>query len=71
MSIAELRKLPASEKLEIIEQLWGEFASGQQDYPSPAWHRRALEQTENDFKSGDLKSMPWTEAKAELQRRFS
>lgn len=71
MSIAELRQLPALEKLEIIEQLWSEFASGQETYASPSWHRLALEQTENGFKCGGIKSIPWSEAKDELQRRFS
>ena len=33
--------------------------------------RPLLEQTEEDFKRGSLTSIPWADAKAELQRRFS
>jgi putative addiction module component (TIGR02574 family) len=42
MSIAELRQLPVSEKLRIIEALWDDIAAKQEDYESPAWHEAEL-----------------------------
>jgi putative addiction module component (TIGR02574 family) len=70
MSIAELRRLPAGEKLQIIEQLWGDFAAGREDYTSPDWHGEALAQTEKDFKEGRIDMVAWEDAKSELRRRF-
>ena len=70
MSIAELRELPAQEKLEIIEQLWGDFATGREAYASPAWHGEVLARTEADFQSGRIEAVAWEDAKAELRRRF-
>jgi len=70
MSIAELRSLPAEEKLEIIEQLWGDFASGRESYSSPAWHGEALARTEADFQKGRIGKVDWEDAKTELRRRF-
>lgn len=70
MSIAELRSLPAEEKLEIIEQLWGDFASGREGYSSPAWHGEALARTEADFQKGRIGTVDWEAAKTELRRRF-
>jgi putative addiction module component (TIGR02574 family) len=70
MSIAELRELPAQEKLEIIEQLWGDFAAGRETYISPAWHGEALARTEADFQNGRIEAVTWEDAKAELRRRF-
>lgn len=70
MSIAELRCLPAQEKLEIIEQLWGDFATGRETYTSPDWHGKALARTEADFQNGLIEAVSWEDAKAELRRRF-
>ena len=36
MSIAELRKLPRTEKLKIIETLWDDLAVDEESFPSPA-----------------------------------
>jgi putative addiction module component (TIGR02574 family) len=70
MSIAELRSLPAEEKLEIIEQLWGDFAAGRESYTSPAWHGEALARTEVDFRNGRIETVAWEDAKTELRQRF-
>ena len=70
MSIAELRKLPADEKLKIIEALWGDLAADDQPFASPAWHEEELRKTEADFAAGRIAALDWDEAKKELRRRF-
>lgn len=70
MSIAELRKLPADEKLKIIEALWGDLAADEQSFASPAWHEEALRKTEADFAAGRIQALDWDEAKKELRRQF-
>jgi putative addiction module component (TIGR02574 family) len=70
MSITELRQLPVPEKLRIIEALWDDIASAQEDYESPAWHEAELLKTERDYREGRITSVDWDEAKKALRARF-
>jgi putative addiction module component (TIGR02574 family) len=70
MSIAELRKLPADEKLKIIEILWSDLAADDESLSSPAWHEQELRKTEEDFKVGRVETLDWEDAKEELRKRF-
>jgi putative addiction module component (TIGR02574 family) len=70
MSIAELRKLPPSEKLKIIEVLWGDLAADEDSFESPAWHEEELKKTESEYAAGRVEAMDWEEAKRELRKRF-
>ncbi len=70
MSIAELRKLPAEEKLKIIEILWSDLAADEASVESPAWHAEELRKTAADFASGREKPVDWETAKRELRKRF-
>lgn len=70
MSIAELRKLPADEKLKILEVLWSDLAADEDSFKSPAWHDSELRQTEKDFGEGKIEVLDWDDAKKELRSRF-
>lgn len=70
MSIAELRKLPADEKLKIIEALWSDLAADEDAFASPAWHEQELRKTEAEFAAGRIESVDWEAAKKELRTRF-
>lgn len=70
MSITELRKLPADEKLKIIEALWGDLASDDAVFASPAWHEDELLKTEADFAAGRVEILDWEDAKKELRKQF-
>jgi hypothetical protein len=70
MSIAELRKLPAIEKLKIIEALWSDLADDEKSFASPAWHEDALRQTETEFAAGGIDILDWDDAKKELRKRL-
>ena len=70
MSLAELRKLPPSEKLLIIEALWGDLAADDASFASPAWHGEELRKTEIEFTAGRTEVLDWAEAKKELRKRF-
>jgi len=48
MSITELHKLSAVEKLKIIEALWGDLVSDEDNLPSPSWHETELIETEKN-----------------------
>ncbi len=70
MSIAELRKLPALEKLKIIEALWGDLAGDEDALESPAWHEEELKGTEADYAAGRIEALDWEDAKKELRKQF-
>ena len=70
MSIAELRKLPADEKLKILEVLWGDLAGDEDAFESPLWHEAELRKTEADFKAGKLETLDWEDAKKQLRSQF-
>ncbi|MBI2513403.1 MAG: addiction module protein [Opitutae bacterium] len=70
MSIAELRKLPADEKLKIIEALWSDLAGDEAAFDSPAWHETALRETASDYAAGKIETVDWEAAKKELRQRF-
>lgn len=70
MSIAELRKLPAEEKLRILELLWGDLASDEDAFESPSWHEAELRKTDADFKAGKLEILDWEDAKKALRSQF-
>lgn len=69
MSIAELRKLPTAEKLQIIEALWSDLASDDTSYTSPAWHGEELGLTVAEFEAGKVETVDWEQAKKELRKR--
>ena len=70
MSIAELRKLPPTEKLKIIELLWSDLAADEESFVSPSWHEKALRKTEAEFAAGRIEILDWEDAKKELRKRF-
>lgn len=70
MSIAELRLLPADEKLRIIETLWSDLSGQDEDIASPAWHDEELRKTEAAFLAGSEEIHDWTEAKKVLRAKF-
>ena len=70
MSIAELRKLPSSEKLKIVEALRSDLASDDEAFVSPAWHEKELRKTESEFAAGRIEVLDWDAAKKELRKRF-
>lgn len=70
MSIAELRLLPNSEKLRIIETLWADLSADDAAFDSPSWHADDLKKTEDELKAGRVSVVDWNEAKKELRKRF-
>lgn len=66
MSIAELRQLPASEKLRIIEVLWEDLSADGTSFISPQWHADELKKTEAEFAAGRIEMIDWNLAKEKL-----
>lgn len=70
IEIEEVRKLPRSEKLQMMETLWEDLSQSDVALESPDWHRQALEKTEQRMDSGCETVLDWSEAKQNLRARF-
>ena len=70
MTIDAIRQLPRSEKLRLMEALWEELSRPESEYESPAWHARALVETERRVAEGREQAMEWEAAKKKLRSRF-
>lgn len=70
MSILELRQLPNTEKIKIIETLWNDLLAHEDDIPVPSWHEAELRKTEADYQSGRISSIAWEDTKKALRDRF-
>jgi hypothetical protein len=70
MSITELHKLPAVEKLKIIEALWGDLVGEEGSLPDLFWHETELKETEEEFLAGSIEVLDWQQAKKELRSQF-
>lgn len=70
MSLQELRQLPSTEKIKIIEALWDDLLATEDDIPVPSWHEAELRKTEADYQSGRINSIAWEDAKKSLRDRF-
>ncbi|OAI17899.1 hypothetical protein A1359_05485 [Methylomonas lenta] len=67
---AELRQLPAIEKLKLIEALWHDLLDNENDVPALAWHQKELQVTEAAYNAGDVEAVDWQQAKKALRARF-
>ncbi len=70
MSIAEIRQLPQKEKFLIMEALWSDLISPEENFEAPSWHALELQKTEQELKQGLIQSMDWDLAKKNLLKRF-
>ena len=70
IEIENVRKLPRSEKLQIMETLWEDLSHSDAELESPDWHRQRLEETEQRVNSGGEPVIDWAAAKKNLRARF-
>ena len=52
MSLNDIYTLPASEKLNLIEQLWDRL--DESDVDSPDWHKEVLDDRKKRYENGEL-----------------
>ena len=62
----EILKLPPSERLQLVEDVWDSLAASQDDVPVPEWHKAELDRI-LDHPSPEP-SLTWEEVQARLRR---
>ncbi len=69
-NIIEIKHLTREEKLKVMEDIWEDLSDEEGQIESPLWHNTVLKETNSRFKAGLEKSINWSDAKQELQKRF-
>jgi putative addiction module component (TIGR02574 family) len=69
MSIAEIRRLPLNEKLQIMEALWEDLRAHAEDLDVPEWHKEVLDSRRRAVEEGREKVLDWDEVKSSLGPR--
>ena len=65
----DLKSLPKSQKLMLMEDLWRDL-SASDDVESPPWHEEELIKTEADYAAGKVESLDWEDSKKQLRSMF-
>ncbi|MCD6197502.1 MAG: addiction module protein [Deltaproteobacteria bacterium] len=70
LDTAAIKQLSRKEKLWIMEAIWKDLSMEDELIESPAWHKKALSETENRLRAGQEQLLDWKDAKEELRKRF-
>ena len=65
---ATIKALSIEEKLQVMEAIWEDLSVEKEAIQSPAWHREALQESEQRRKAGQEDIFDWKDAKMELRR---
>ncbi len=67
----EIQHMSRAEKLKAMESIWDDLSRSDPEVKSPAWHERALKETEARVAAGQERIADWETAKQELRKRFA
>lgn len=70
IDISTVKNLSVEEKLQVMEAIWQDLTEDEQAFQSPAWHLKALKETEQRRKEGKEAVLDWGDAKKDLRKRF-
>ena len=65
----EIRKMPLSEKLELLEAVWAELAADPDTIDVPQWHKDILDERQRAVDQGSVQFIDWEVAKEQISRR--
>jgi hypothetical protein len=68
LSSDQLNALSVPEKVRLLEQAWQGLCNQPAEIPAPEWHAEVLIERARRFADGEAVRVPWSEAKAHLQR---
>jgi hypothetical protein len=63
----QILQLPKEEKLKVMEALWADLSSPQEEFEPPKWHRQVLQNTKEKFDRGEIEIIDWEDAKRQLR----
>jgi putative addiction module component (TIGR02574 family) len=64
---ADIRQMPLSEKLALLETLWAEISSEPEQIEIPQWHKDILDERLQAAERGEVEVLDWEVAKAQIR----
>ena len=68
MTIAEIKALSLSEKLQIMEAIWLDLREHADTCPIPAEHQELLDERRRRVESGEVEIRDWDDVKYDIGR---
>ncbi len=65
-----IKKLSHNDKLKVMEAIWKDLSSDEENYESPTWHEDVLKETENRINDGIEDIVDWNMAKKNLRKKY-
>ena len=66
---SEIRELPLSQKLELLEVVWSELSSDPNTIEVPQWHKDILDERQQGMEKGSMSVIDWELAKEQINLR--
>ena len=66
-AILDVKAMPKTDKLRLLEALWSDLSSDDASIPSPGWHQSALREAEQLHADGKEEFSDWSEAKLRIR----
>jgi putative addiction module component (TIGR02574 family) len=63
---SEIRKLDVAEKLLLVEEVWNEIASSNEELPLPEWQKKELSKRLDAYDLGEIESTAWQQVHEDL-----
>ncbi len=70
-SPVDLKQMTVPDKLRLMEALWDELCSREEEIPVPDWHTRVLDERECQIEAGKATFSDWETAKERIAKRIS
>jgi hypothetical protein len=66
-----LDQMTTADKLRVMEELWKDLTRKENEFESPAWHLKVLQEREERLEAGEETPIDWETAKKELRDRLT
>ena len=67
---AEFNKLPVSEKLLLVEDMWDAIAADESSLPVPDWQREELAKRHKAYEEGDVALRDWQSVHKSIRDKY-
>jgi RNAse (barnase) inhibitor barstar len=67
----DFKQMTTSDKLRLLDALWDELRTNEQDVPVQDWHRQILDERERQINEGKAAFSDWETARKRIAKRTS
>lgn len=66
-----LSEFTFAQKLNLMEEVWGDLAMDEKRLKSPVWHKTVIEDRKKALAAGKITKSDWEEAKKRIRKNIS